>query len=72
MINKLTIPLEQPEYSGLLQVAIAELRDPRDQLRVIPARRPDRELARLGLWPDDPPSPASPLFHVSVYPDPKP
>jgi len=40
--------LDQAEYSGLTHVADVELRDPRDELRVILRR----ELARCGLWPD--------------------
>ena len=47
MVKQVTITLEQPEYSALLQVAIADLRDPPDQLRHI--LRTDLE--RRGLWP---------------------
>ena len=47
MIKRLTVTLEQPEYSALLKVAVAELRDPPDQLRQILRA----ELERRGLWP---------------------
>jgi hypothetical protein len=43
--NRLTVTLEQSEYSALLKVAVAELRNPSDQLRYILRR----ELERLGL-----------------------
>jgi len=45
MINRVTVTLEQPEYSALLEVAVAELRSPSDQLRYILRR----ELERLRL-----------------------
>ena len=47
MVNRLTITLEQPEYAALLQMAMAELRTPPDQLRHILRL----ELERRGLWP---------------------
>ena len=47
MINRVTVTLEQSEYSALLEVAIAELRNPPDQLRYILRR----ELERLGRLP---------------------
>jgi hypothetical protein len=47
-VNRVTVTLEQPEYSGLLEVAIQELRDPRDQLRHILRL----ELERRGLLAD--------------------
>ena len=53
MINRVTVTLEQPEYSALLEVAVAELRSPSDQLRYILRR----ELERLRLI--QPPAPAS-------------
>jgi hypothetical protein len=33
MVNRITITLEQPEYSGLLNMAVDELRNPQDQMR---------------------------------------
>ena len=47
MMNRLTITLEQPEYAALLQMALAELRPPPDQLRHILRF----ESERRGLWP---------------------
>lgn len=47
MVNQLTITLEQPEYAALLQMAVAELRTPQDQLRHILRL----ELERRNLWP---------------------
>jgi hypothetical protein len=47
MMNRLTIILEQPEYAALLQIAMADLRTPPDQLRHILRL----ELERRGLWP---------------------
>lgn len=47
MVNRLTITLEQPEYSALLKVAMSELRAPQDQVRFILRR----ELERRGLLP---------------------
>lgn len=47
MVNRLTITLEQPEYAALLQMAMAELRTPPDQLRHILRL----ESERRGLWP---------------------
>lgn len=35
MVTRLTVALEQPEYSALLEVASRELRTPADQLRYI-------------------------------------
>ena len=49
MMNRLTVILEQPEYSALLRTAMAELRTPPDQLRHILRL----ELERRGLWPPD-------------------
>jgi hypothetical protein len=46
-VNRLTVALEQPEYSGLLEVSAKELRDPRDQLRHILRK----ELRERGLLP---------------------
>lgn len=46
-VSRVTVTLEQPEYSGLLQIAVAELRNPPDQLRHILRQ----ELERQGLWP---------------------
>lgn len=61
MINRVTVPLEQPEYSGLLKLAVADLRTPQDQLRVILRQ----ELERKGLWPQAELSePAEVLKHV--------
>jgi hypothetical protein len=49
VVNQLTITLEQPEYAALLQMAVAELRTPPDQLRHILRQ----ELARRQLWPPE-------------------
>ena len=49
-MNRLTVTLEQPEYAALLQMAMAELRTPPDQLRHILRL----ELERRGLWPPRP------------------
>ena len=46
-VNRITVTLEQPEYSGLLELAIHDLRDPSDQLRQILRD----ELIRQCLWP---------------------
>ena len=35
MLNRLTVTLEHPEYAALLDVALAELRTPADQVRYI-------------------------------------
>ena len=52
MINRITVTLEQPEYSALLTLATQELRSPPDQLRYILRRA----LEHSGLLPptDDP------------------
>lgn len=47
MVNRLTVVLEQPEYSGLLEMAISELRTPQEQLRYLLRQ----ELKRRGLFP---------------------
>jgi len=47
MVNRLTVTLEQPEYAALLDVAIAELRSPADQVRYILRQ----ELERRRLLP---------------------
>ena len=49
-MNRLTVTLEQPEYAVLLQMAMAELRTPADQLRHILRL----ELERRGLWQPGP------------------
>ena len=46
-VKRITVTLDQPEYSGLLELAVRELRDPRDQLRVILRQ----ELKQCGLLP---------------------
>jgi hypothetical protein len=45
MINRITVGLEQKEYSALLKAAVAELRNPNDQVRHIVRQ----ELERRGL-----------------------
>jgi len=45
MVNRITLTLEQPEYSALLKIAIVELRNPQDQVRFILRQ----ELERRGL-----------------------
>ncbi len=47
MVKRVTVTLEQPEYAALLQIAVAELRNPPDQLRHILRQ----ELERQRLWP---------------------
>ena len=48
-INRITVTLEQAEYSGLLEMAVRELRDPHDQLRHILRQ----ELQQRGLLSPD-------------------
>jgi hypothetical protein len=43
--TRITVSLERTEKSALMKLAMAELRDPRDQLRYVLRR----ELERLGL-----------------------
>jgi hypothetical protein len=50
IVTHLKMPLEQSEYSALLKVAGAELRNPTDQARFILRE----ELARRGLLLDNP------------------
>jgi len=45
MVTRLTVTLEQSEYSALLRVSESELRDPRDQIRFVLRQ----ELERRGL-----------------------
>ena len=45
MVRRITVPLPQKEYSALLELAIAELRNPPNQLRHILRQ----ELQRRGL-----------------------
>ena len=45
MVKRLTVTLEPLEFSGLLEIAIGELRSPADQLRMILRQ----ELERRGL-----------------------
>jgi len=45
MVNRIIVTLEQPEYVALLDLAVDELRSPRDQLRYLLRK----ELDRLGL-----------------------
>ena len=49
MVKRLTLTLEQPEYSALLKVAMAELRNPQDQARYILRR----DLENRGLIPSE-------------------
>ena len=49
MVNRLKIVLEQPEYSGLLEMSVSELRQPPDQVRFILRQ----ELQRRGLLPKE-------------------
>lgn len=49
MVNRLTVTLEQPEYSALLQLAVRDLRDPQDQLRYILRQ----VLLANGMLPDE-------------------
>lgn len=45
MITRVTVTLEQPEYTALLEVAGMELRNPADQLRFVLRK----ELEQRGL-----------------------
>ncbi len=45
MVNRVTLTLDQPEYSALLEVAGRELRNPADQARYMLRR----DLEGLGL-----------------------
>jgi hypothetical protein len=47
MVNRVTVTLEQPEYSALLDMALAELRNPPDQLHHI-LRKELREQGLIG------------------------
>jgi len=47
MVNRITLTLEQIEYSGLLEIALGELRTPQEQLRYLLRQ----ELVRRGLLP---------------------
>lgn len=47
MVTRVTVTLEQPEYTALLEVAGKELRNPADQLRYILRE----ELAQRKLLP---------------------
>ena len=47
-VSRVTVTLEQSEYSGLLELAVRELRDPPGQLRHILRE----ELKRRGLLPN--------------------
>jgi hypothetical protein len=47
MVNRIVLPLEQREYTALLEVAVKELRNPADQARFILRQ----ELERRGLLP---------------------
>lgn len=47
MVNRLTVTLEQPEYTALLEIADKELRNPADQVRFVLRQ----ELERRGLLP---------------------
>ncbi len=42
MVSRLTLTLEQHEYSALLKMAIEQLRDPSDQVRYILLQELDR------------------------------
>ncbi len=51
MVNRIVLPLEQREYTALLEMAVKELRNPADQARFILRQK----LQRRGLLrnPDD-------------------
>jgi flagellar biosynthesis regulator FlaF len=51
MVNRITVTLEQAEYSALLKLAGEDLRGPADQLRHILRV----ELENRGLWPTNHP-----------------
>ena len=54
MINRLTVALEQPEYSALLTICTQELRNPEDQIRYIIRRELEqRGLIRVDAQPAD-------------------
>ena len=56
MLNRLTVTLEHPEYAALLDVALAELRTPADQVRYMLRQ----ELERRRFLPVDEPLAACP------------
>jgi hypothetical protein len=47
MVTRVTVTLEQPEYTALLEVAGKELRNPADQVRFVLRQ----ELERQGMLP---------------------
>lgn len=62
MVNRLRLTLEQDEYSALLKIAVAELRNPEDQARFIIRR----ELERAGLLPASVTAQAQPAHVAEV------
>ena len=65
MLNRLTVTLEHPEYAALLDVALAELRTPADQVRYILRQ----ELKRRRFLPVDEPLAACPHSGPGAAPE---
>ena len=65
MLNRLTVTLEHPEYAALLDVALAELRTPADQVRYMLRQ----ELERRRLLPADKSLEARPHSGRSAVPE---
>jgi|MudIll2142460700_1097286.scaffolds.fasta_scaffold2657753_2 hypothetical protein len=65
MLNRLTVTLEHPEYAALLDVALAELRTPADQVRYMLRQ----ELERRRLLPGDKSLEACPHSGRSAAPE---
>ncbi len=49
MVVRIKVALEQEEYSGLLRLALSEMRNPQEQMRFVL----QQELKRLGLLHED-------------------
>lgn len=62
MIKRINVPLEQDLYSALLEDAVAELRDPTNQMKYILRQ----DLTRRGLLPSDTPEPVNASTAQSV------
>jgi hypothetical protein len=62
MVNRIKLTFEQDEYSALLKLAMAELRNPADEARHIVRL----ELSRRGLLPT--PQPADLAPHAQPQP----
>jgi hypothetical protein len=65
MVNRLTVTLEHQEYAALLDVALAELRSPADQVRYMLRQ----ELERRRFLPSDEPPAACPHSGCGAAPE---